>query len=260
MVDNFGLTTLDVLRGLAKARASGFFCFNSFPAAEISMMERPEHGDMSWLADGRFLALAGPQASRSRAGDVYHSSTVADLLPYFRLRGVTTVVRLNRPAYDAEDFRRHGLRHEDLVYQDGSNPPDDLLQEFLRVCEDAPGAIAVHCKAGLGRTGTCIGAYMMKHYGFTAREAIGWMRVARPGSVIGPQQQFLESIEARMRADGAAFRAAGRRLPTPGAGSLLKRRQAEAEATAAAAAAASAAAAAAIRRPLHVNRQQRCVA
>jgi cell division cycle 14 len=43
----------------------------------------------------------------------------------------------------------------------------------------------VHCKAGLGRTGSCIGAYVMKHYRFTAEELIGWIRIARPGSIIG---------------------------------------------------------------------------
>jgi cell division cycle 14 len=64
----------------------------------------------------------------------------------------------------------------------------------------------------------------MKHYGFSAREAIGWMRVCRPGSVIGPQQQYLESIEARMWDEGAAFRRT-RRLPQPVAGSLLARVQ-----------------------------------
>ena len=31
----------------------------------------------------------------------------------------------------------------------------------------------------------------MKHYKFTAPEAIGWLRVCRPGSVIGPQQDYL---------------------------------------------------------------------
>ncbi|EEB87757.1 hypothetical protein MPER_14765, partial [Moniliophthora perniciosa FA553] len=47
------------------------------------------------------------------------------------------------------------------------------------------------CKAGLGRTGTLIGAYLVWKYGFTANEAIAFMRIVRPGSVVGPQQQYL---------------------------------------------------------------------
>ena len=46
--------------------------------------------------------------------------------------------------------------------------------------------------AGLGRTGTLIACYIMKHYKFTAAEAIAWIRICRPGSIIGPQQNFLE--------------------------------------------------------------------
>lgn len=46
--------------------------------------------------------------------------------------------------------------------------------------------------AGLGRTGTLIGAYIMKHYKFSALEAIAWLRLCRPGSVIAHQQQWLE--------------------------------------------------------------------
>lgn len=49
----------------------------------------------------------------------------------------------------------------------------------------------VHCKAGLGRTGVLICCYMIKHFGFTAQEAMGYIRVCRPGSVIGPQQHYL---------------------------------------------------------------------
>ena len=57
----------------------------------------------------------------------------------------------------------------------------------------------MHCLAGLGRTGTLIALYMMKHLGFTANESIAWLRIARPGSVIGPQQSYLVEQEPRMR-------------------------------------------------------------
>ena len=46
--------------------------------------------------------------------------------------------------------------------------------------------------AGLGRTGTLIACYVMKHYRFTHAEIIAWIRICRPGSIIGPQQHFLE--------------------------------------------------------------------
>lgn len=66
-----------------------------------------------------------------------------------------------------------------------------MLGTILQTCERETGAVAVHCKAGLGRTGTNIAAFLMKNYRFTAAEAIAWCRICRPGSIVGPQQQFL---------------------------------------------------------------------
>jgi cell division cycle 14 len=61
------------------------------------------------------------------------------------------------------------------------------VDEFLKISEAEPGALAIHCKAGLGRTGTLIGLYAMKHFKFPAADFIGWIRIARPGSILGPQ-------------------------------------------------------------------------
>ena len=36
----------------------------------------------------------------------------------------------------------------------------------------------------------------MRSEGFTAREAMGWLRIMRPGSVIGEQQRYLCAVEA----------------------------------------------------------------
>lgn len=68
------------------------------------------------------------------------------------------------------------------------------------------GALAIHCKAGLGRTGVLICCFMMKHFNFSARAALGYIRVCRPGSVIGPQQNFIIQQEARMHSLGVEMR------------------------------------------------------
>ena len=74
------------------------------------------------------------------------------------------------------------------------------MDRFVAGCEEhfakpGAGAIAVHCKAGLGRTGTLIGIYAMKNYKISAEAFIGWNRIARPGSVLGPQQVYLGQVE-----------------------------------------------------------------
>lgn len=49
----------------------------------------------------------------------------------------------------------------------------------------------------------------MKHYLLTAAETIAWLRLCRPGCVIGPQQHYLKLQEARMHKLGRSIGAAG---------------------------------------------------
>uniref|UniRef100_A0A182IRV7 Tyrosine specific protein phosphatases domain-containing protein n=1 Tax=Anopheles atroparvus TaxID=41427 RepID=A0A182IRV7_ANOAO len=71
-----------------------------------------------------------------------------------------------------------------------------------------PGKFLAFCgpQTGLGRTGTLIGAYLIKHFDFNSMEAIAWLRICRPGSVIGQQQQWLQGKEQWLIAAGNAFR------------------------------------------------------
>ena len=91
----------------------------------------------------------------------------------------------------------------ELYFADGSVPSMDIVKKFLETVEKEEGAIAVHCKAGLGRTGTLIGLYAMKHYQFPAAAFIGWIRIARPGSILGPQQNYLIDMEQSMKEESA---------------------------------------------------------
>ncbi|OPJ82375.1 dual specificity protein phosphatase CDC14B isoform C [Patagioenas fasciata monilis] len=175
-------------------------------ASVVWSFVRAENGDFNWIIPNKFIAFSGPH-SRSKIENDYPHHAPEAYFPYFRKHKVTTIIRLNRKLYDAKRFTDAGFEHFDLFFADGSTPSDTIVKTFLNICENAEGVIAVHCKAGLGRTGTLIACYIMKHYRMTAAEAIAWIRINRPGSVIGPQQHFLLDKQADLWTEGDIFRA-----------------------------------------------------
>ncbi|XP_055990840.1 dual specificity protein phosphatase CDC14B isoform X7 [Sorex fumeus] len=202
---NFYITLLDCFHAVKKAVLFGFLNFNTFNLAEYEYYEKAENGDLNWIIPGRFVAFCGPHL-RTKLESGYYQHSPEAYIPYFKNHNVSTIIRLNKRVYDAKRFTSAGFEHYELFFADGSAPTDDIVKEFLDICENAEGAVAVHCKAGLGRTGTMIACYLMKHYRMTAAESIAWVRICRPGSVIGPQQQFLLMKQSSLWLEGDYFR------------------------------------------------------
>jgi cell division cycle 14 len=217
---NFNLFVEDCWRGLCRAKQLSWVNFRngSFDEQEYASLDNPLNADMHEVVPGKFIAMRGPRdlpegrrwVDVSVKGQFSHRNFSpqhhAEILRQF---GVQAVVRLNEPQYARSSFTDAGIAVADLSFEDCTPPPVDVAAKFLAIAEALPGALAVHCKAGLGRTGTLIALYMMKHHGFTAREAMGWLRIVRPGSVIGEQQDFLCAREGVMRKSAAPLRPAG---------------------------------------------------
>jgi hypothetical protein len=162
--------------------------------------DHPANADLHVVVPGVFCAFKGPRAvsrrreSGSGAGAIMDHAP-EDYLELFERLGVQEVVRLNSKQYDEGVFTQAGLLHHTLYFDDCSTPDESVLARWFKICRERRGMIAVHCKAGLGRTGTLICCWLMRKYQFSGAEAIAYCRVMRPGSVLGIQQHFLRDNE-----------------------------------------------------------------
>eukprot|EP00158_Paraphelidium_tribonemae_P004690 Partr_v1_DN26914_c3_g1_i1_m7173 putative PHOsphatase len=208
----------------------------TFDTEAYEFHERVENGDLGWVIPGYFLALATPRDEPLPHLVRYHEDVKAGLMAPLRptppglqplhevkalashLRtkmGVEGIIRLNNKLYDRQTFLDADIKHYELYFPDGSVPPwDTIVKKFMLICDthlptfppsstgkksDAGvGPLAVHCKAGLGRTGSLICCWMIKTFGWSAKKCISWCRLMRPGSVVGPQQNWLETVEPHL--------------------------------------------------------------
>ncbi|OMJ65984.1 hypothetical protein SteCoe_37330 [Stentor coeruleus] len=185
----------DCFDGLEQAIRRGWFNFAKFSSPDYEFYSKNDNGDLNWIAPSQFLAFRSPPYPNS----VTPYPTIEKYAQILKKLGITTVIRLNNPTYPSEILKQKGLHHYDMHFKDGSVPSIDLVNQFIEVCMSERGAIGVHCKAGLGRTGTLIGCYAIKIFKFPAASFIAWCRLCRPGSILGPQQQFLIDYELSIK-------------------------------------------------------------
>lgn len=143
--------------------------------------------DADFLEDGRIIACAYPDEAELAA--------LAEA-------GVVLVINLHEQPHAQELLQRAGLAQLHLPTRDLTPPSPKSLQRGVAAIEQtltSGGRVAVHCAAGLGRTGTLLACYLVQR-GRTPARAIREVRAARPGSIETEEQEAAVSAYAlRMR-------------------------------------------------------------
>jgi atypical dual specificity phosphatase len=125
-----------------------------------------------------------------------------DELPVLYTLGVRAVVSLLNIPSDTAVYESAGFAFKCLPVPDGGVPTEEQTRDFLAFVDGQFAnhhGVAVHCEAGLGRTGTLLAIYLISR-GENAEGAIQRVRACEPSAVETPCQiQFLERFAAQLR-------------------------------------------------------------
>ncbi len=135
------------------------------------------------LPDDEEPGLGGVHNARWAGDNLLRSGWPGDE-GYARARelGVVTVVDLRAEGGAGPDPAL-GIRYVDVPIRDGQPPSPVQVAQFIDLVRSVEGVVLVHCAAGVGRTGSMIGAYDVMARGVSPEVAVRRMLAVGPPSL-----------------------------------------------------------------------------
>jgi len=206
-----GLNTMLPSNGAHHAHSGSGSVSGMSPAAASAPINKPavvEQGNM------RFVIHDAPT-----------DSNLPGYLDFDKRKKVVALVRACEPTYDKAPLEAAGVRVYEMPFQDGSPPPDHMIDQWLALVEKTfdsgkgsgkkkskssssassssssssaspSAAIAVHCVAGLGRAPVLVCIALIER-GMGWMEAVELVRKKRRGALNLTQLRYLETYKPR---------------------------------------------------------------
>jgi hypothetical protein len=154
--------------------------------------------DLWWAVPGALAGMSMPflHPDRRETGGA-PLEAFDDELSMLERAGIGAVVSLLNIPVDAAVYTSAGFSFYMMPIKDGAAPSIEQFNDFLVIMRGQStlgNVTAVHCAAGIGRTGTVLAGYSIAG-GATPEAAIECIRRARPGAIETPHQmQFLYEL------------------------------------------------------------------
>jgi atypical dual specificity phosphatase len=157
---------------------------------EVMLRDSSAPRGFNWIIPGKLAGCPAPGVSAPIDYDLSLLSRV----------GITRLITLTEEDLDQEALHRHDLKNTHLPIIDREAPSigqTHMLLVRMQNCIAAGDILAVHCKAGLGRTGTILAAWLIRDGGLSAEGAMARLRRIEPGFIQSEiQEDFLRRYEA----------------------------------------------------------------